>query len=367
MGRRLRLGIIGLGFGARVQLPVFLSIPGLQVVGIADSGSGRAKRVAASAGEGVRVWNGWKEAVEASDVDAISVVTPPWAQADIVCAALAAGKHVLCEKPFGASGQEAARMWEIARNRDGVNAVDFEFRMEPGIAELQRRVKSGDVGEVGRIGVRWLTGGGLDPSVRWSWRHDAHLGGGVLNAFGSHVIDYIEWICGSWISRISARSEILIGERRDAEGRERRVTAEDSCELMCDLASGALAHVVVSNCSSAEAAHQIEIYGEVGRLVYIHEAPFTPDRAKLWIQTDTTGVRPVTLETLPGPAGPDTRIRPFREIAARFVEAAWGSEVPDLPDFACGLRVQRVLDAARESFRHGGVMAVVEKMGDTGG
>jgi len=358
----LRLAIIGVGFGAQVHLPAFLSLPGVQVVGVADSGSGRARQVAAGVGRDVRAWDSWKEAVEGASVDAISVATPPYVQGEIVQAALGAGKHVLCEKPFGMSGKEAALMWEQVQVARLVGAVDFEFRMEPGICALKQLVESGEVGGVQRIGVKWLTSGGADPSVRWSWRHDAELGGGVLNGFVSHVFDYVEWICERRIHRVSARCETIVRDRTDAEGRTRKVTAEDHCELVCDLAGGVVARMMVSNCASSELGHRIEVDGERGRLIYVHEPPFTPDKASLRIEINSRGSRTVPLEPLlPAVGYLDTRIPPFRALAERFVQAASGLTVRDLPGFACGLRMQRILDAARESSRLGKTIPVVEE------
>ncbi|MGH2361616.1 MAG: Gfo/Idh/MocA family protein [bacterium] len=358
----LRIGIVGLGFGGTVHLPAFLSLPGVQVVGVADSGSGRARRVAAGVGRDVRAWDSWKEAVEGDDVDAISVATPPYVQAEIVRAALGAGKHVLCEKPFGMSGKEAALMWEQAQVARLVGAVDFEFRMEPGICALKQLVESREVGGVRRIGVKWLTSGGADPSVRWSWPHDAELGGGVLNGFVSHVFDYVEWICERRIHRVSAQCETIVRDRTDAEGRTRKVTAEDHCNLACDLAGGVVARMMVSNCASSDLGHRIEIDGERGRLIYVHEPPFTPDKARLQIEINSRGSRTVPLEPLlPAVGYLDTRIPPFRALAERFVQAASGLTVRDLPDFACGMRVQQVLDAARESLRLGKAIPIVEE------
>jgi len=330
-------------------------------VGVADSGSGRARQVAAGVGRDVRAWESWKEAIEGAGVDLISVATPPYVQAEIVCAAVSAGKHILCEKPFGLNTKEAVRMWEQAQATGRTNAVDFEFRMEPGIAALKRLVESGEIGAVRQIEVRWLTAGGFDPSARWSWRHDTHLGGGVLNGFVSHVVDYVEWISGSRISRVSARCEILVRERTDAQGGMRPVTAEDRSELLCDLESGAVVELTVSNCSSSEVGHRIEIQGETGRLLYLHEAPFTPDKMSLRVETKLRGSRDVALEPLSGPAQVDSRISSFRQLAMRFVEATSGLTVRDLPDFACGMRVQQVLDAARESSRLGKTIPVVEE------
>jgi len=358
MERRLRMAVVGVGFGAQVHVPAFLSIPGVEIVGLADSGSGRAGQVAAGLGRKVVAWGSWQKAVEAPDVDAVSVATPPWVQADVVCAALAAGKHVLCEKPFGANGEDAARMWESARKTDRVHAVDFEFRMEPGIAALQRLVKSGEIGELHRIDVAWLTGGRADSSLPWSWQHDAERGGGILNAYGSHVVDYVQWISGTHILRTFAQSRVLVRERPNAQGRAKRVTAEDSCDLLCVLANGAVANLKFSNCYPVTSFHRIEIYGGKGRLVYLHKFPFKPEQVQVCTETDRSELRPVSVASLAGEAGVDTRFLPFRELARRFIDAASRIAVRDLPDFSCGLRAQRVLDAARDSLRSGGEVLV---------
>lgn len=354
----LRVGIIGMGFGARVHLPAFLSIPTVCVVSVADSGSGRAREVAANLGQDIRACDSWEEVVEGESVDAISVATPPYVQAEIVCAAVNAGKHVLCEKPFGLNAKEAVHMLESTRAAGWANAVDFEFRMEPGIAALKRLVESGEIGAACRIEVRWLTAGGLDPSALWSWRYDTRLGGGVLNGFVSHTVDYVEWIFGSRISRVSARCGTVVRERKDAGGNTRKVTAEDHCELLCDLASGAVAELTISNCSASEVGHRIEIHGAKGKILYLHEAPFTPDKMSLRVETNLRGGRDLALEPLPGLAHVDSRVATFRQLAMRFVDVASGLTGRDLPDFSCGLRVRRILDAARESSRLGKAIPV---------
>lgn len=349
MARPVRLGIVGLGFGASAHLPAFLSMPDVKVVAVADAGSGKARQVAAATGV-PRAFDGWKGLIESREIDAVSVATPPGSQAAVVCAALDAGKHVLCEKPFGKSVDDARAMWALAKKRQLVNAVDFEFRMEPGIAALKRQVTVSAIGRIRRVDVSWFTGGRADPSSAWSWQHDAGLGGGVLDGFGSHVVDYVEWMCQSPFVRVFARAQILVRRRKDLEGREREVSAEDSCDLLCDLANGAIANLRFSNASPFASGHRIEIVGEGGRLVYAHELPFRPDQATLAIETDARGLRPIPLESPElAPAGLDTRLFPFRQLAGSFIEAISGRSMPDLPDFHRGLRVRRILEAARRS------------------
>jgi predicted dehydrogenase len=345
---RVRVGIIGLGFGAKVQLPAFASLDGVQVVGLAGSGrSTRPPEVGAAA-----VSSRWQDLVSSEQVDAVSIAVPPDCQAEVACAALQAGKHVLCEKPFGRETADAARMCTEANRRGVVNAVDFEFRHEPGILLLQRCVEHGTIGEVKRIDVSWLTSGQADAQLPWSWRNDAGRGGGVLNAFASHAIDYIQWICRRPIATVLAHGRTLVPQRTHF-GEARQVSAEDSADLLCELDNGVPARITVSNSFQPASGHRIEIHGSRGILVFHHEPPYHPGHANVHWRTGSGRQTQIPCEPLPGPFTPDTRVGIFRQLAGRFIAAVGGDRVENLPDFSCGLRVRQVLDAARQSIQEG--------------
>jgi predicted dehydrogenase len=344
----VRVGIIGLGFGAKVQLPAFASLDTVQVVGLAGTGRSPLPPEADSAA----VCSRWQDLVSSEQVDAISIAVPPDCQAEVACAALAAGKHVLCEKPFGREAADAARMCEEANRRRVVNAVDFEFRHEPGIVLLQRCVEHGTIGEVRRIDVSWLTSGQADAQLPWSWRNDARRGGGVLNAFASHAIDYIQWICRRQIASVLAQGRTLVSQRPHL-GKARKVSAEDSADLLCELDNGVPARITVSNSFQPASGHRIEIHGSRGILVFHHEPPYSPGQANVHWRTDSGRITHLPCDPLPGPSTRDTRVGIFRQLAARFVAAIDGNRVDNLPDFSCGLRVRQVLDAARQSIQEG--------------
>ncbi len=286
-----------------------------------------------------------------ASIDAVSVAVPPLHQADIVCESLAAGKHVLCEKPFGIDLNEAGRMFESARKHQRVNAIDFEYRMERGIAELKQQMDLGAIGALRRIHVMWHTRGRSHPSSPWSWQHDLDLGGGVLNNFGSHVLDYVEWLSGCRILSLFARAGISRHERPDTSGVQKEVTAEDNADLLCEMESGVVASLSLSNGYSCASGHRIEMIGDRGRLCYIHEIPSAINQAQLLIETDGGQVRSLPLRQDLPDGFCDPRAVSFRRLAGRFIETISGSSIADLPDFERGLRVRTVLDAARRSIR----------------
>ena len=351
MAFSLRIGIVGMGYGARVHLPAFQSIPGVKVTAISDAGSGRAQQVAAEA-EVPHPYNDWRKMLRDQNLDVVSVAVPPAYQAEVVLAALESGKHVLCEKPFGRELAEAEKMTATAQASGLVNAVGFQFRMEPGIAELKRQFLSGAIGQVQRFDVSWLTGGRADRARPWSWHHDRTLGGGVLDNFGSHIIDYLEWVCKVKITSIFAQAHTIIGTREDSSGVQRDVTAEDSCDLICRLSNGGMAILTVSNCYQFGPGHKIEIYGDEGRLVFRHDVPFLPAQAKVFIETNNIELTALQPGKIAGSEHLDSRMLPFLALARLIVEAISARDGRDLPDFATGLRVRRILDVAWRSLEH---------------
>lgn len=346
----VRMGIIGVGFGAQVHLPAFLSLESARVTALADSGSGRARRIAAEAGIPA-AFHRWQDLLDIEELDAVSVAVPPDQQAEIVCAALRAGKHVLCEKPLGCHADDAERMLEAARASRRVHAVNYAFRHEPGIARMQRLARQGTIGPIRSAEVSWLTGGRADPSLAWSWQHDRLRGGGVINAFASHAIDYVQWICGARIVAVRSHAATLVPARPCSAGLTRAVTAEDAADVECELEDGRAARIAVSNCARPARGHRIELRGLSGQLVFHHTPPYTPVTAALTCQTDAGPPVPLAVPSLPQPPATDTRVPMFRQLAQCFLAAIRGEAVADLPDFACGVGVRRVLDAVQLSFQ----------------
>jgi predicted dehydrogenase len=356
MPDNLRIGIVGLGFGASVHLPVFHSLPGVEVIAVAGSGSYQKIEIYEKGGI-KNLLRPWEAIVQDNDIDAISVVVPPFAQSDIVCRALSSGKHVLCEKPFGRDVKEAAAMLHVAKDMRVVNAVDFEFRMEPGIHALKREIEKGVIGKITHIDVVWLTEGGTDNLKSWSWRHNAEQGGGVLGAFGSHVIDYLQWMLDAKIVKVFARSRITVPFRKDSQGNNREVTAEDSLEIFCEFSNDISAWIQISNCCRFSPKHHIEISGSLGRLHYTHKKPFTLEMISLQLET-SQGLHPIELEKPSLIEGTDTRLLPFKRLANLFIKEIHGEVDRDLPRFKDGYDVQTVMLAVRKSILSGGMVTV---------
>lgn len=350
INKKVRIGVIGLGYGLKVQLPCFHAIPGYEIIAIAGRSLEKARKTAEKANCGWYASN-WKALMANPKIDAVSIAVPPVFQYEMVCTALDFGKHVLCEKPFGLNSIEAENMLQRAAQKDVVHAVDFEFRMDPVINKLHQLLGRRRIGRLQRIDVNWIAGGRAKQDLPWSWQNDTLSGGGTLNAFGIHVVDYIEWLCKSSIVSVSgARNRILL-KRSNVPKKSRNTLAEDTCDFMCELVNGVIATVSISNVIPFGCGHRIDIYGDAGRLVYCYEKPYLPeDSGKLYIEDDGSGLRliPVLAE---GDEifQSDFRCRPFFNLARSFHNKINGMCEKNLPDFAHAVRAWHVIEAIRQT------------------
>jgi len=137
----------------------------------------------------------WKEAIESPSVDAVVISTPNGYTAEIAIAALAAGKHVLIEKPPGRNLAEARLLAEAARKAGRVLKIGFNHRYHPAIDRAHRLFSDGTIG--GLINIRARYGHGARPGYEKEWRGDPTLaGGGELTDQGVHIVDLIRWFGG---------------------------------------------------------------------------------------------------------------------------------------------------------------------------
>src|SRR5258708_18493158 len=202
-----RVGIIGTGWGARVQAPAFREA-GLEVVAIAGYNADRTRRAAAELG--LEAFDDWR-ALIASHVDLVTIVTPPSEHLTMATAVLDAGKHVLSEKPMALNVAEAELLVEAARRHpDQLALIDHELRFLPSFRAARERI--GELGGVRYAEVRYASASRGDPKRGWSWWSDANQLGGALGAVGSHFVDALRFL-GLEVEAAQASLRTVIYER----------------------------------------------------------------------------------------------------------------------------------------------------------
>ncbi|MGH7517727.1 MAG: Gfo/Idh/MocA family protein [Gemmatimonadales bacterium] len=185
--------VVGCGLIGRRRAVEAAAAPTTRVVAVVDSDAAAAAEAAAMVGAVSE--SDWRRAVERPDVDLVCVATPNGLIAEIAEAALAAGKHVLVEKPMGRNLGEAERIRAAARTAARRLKVGFNHRYHPAIAEAKRRLDAGEIGDV--INLRCRYGHGGRPGYEKEWRGSRELaGGGELTDQGVHVVDLIHWFAG---------------------------------------------------------------------------------------------------------------------------------------------------------------------------
>jgi predicted dehydrogenase len=197
------VAVIGAGMVGRAHANAYrnaatvfdLDRPGPRLVAVADLHAPFAADAAARYGF-ERAETDWRAVIDAPDVHAVSVAVANSLHREITEAALAAGKHVLCEKPLAPTVAEARSMVEAAAAApDQVDAVGFTFRRSPAINAIKQQVEE-RLGPVRHFVGNYWCDYGFDPQRPMSWRYLGGPGSGVLADIGSHLVDLAEFFCG---------------------------------------------------------------------------------------------------------------------------------------------------------------------------
>jgi predicted dehydrogenase len=199
MSGAVGVAVVGAGRAGMVHAANFAAgVPGGRLVALADPNE---EALAAGAAETAceRTYADAHEAIAADDVDAVVIASPTFTHADLAVAALAAGKHVLCEKPLASSLDEASAIARAAEHSDGAFLMGFMRRFDSSWASVADRVAAGEIGEP--LLVR-STGRG--PGLPPEWALDPSRSGGLIAEVNSHDLDSIRWFSGQELESVSA-------------------------------------------------------------------------------------------------------------------------------------------------------------------
>ncbi|MDJ0627260.1 MAG: Gfo/Idh/MocA family oxidoreductase [Rhodobacter sp.] len=338
----IRLLIVGAGRMGRTHAEAFAAMDGVGIAGVADIDPGAAARMA-GAFDGARPFASVSDALAALDFDAAANVTPDAVHHATTMPLLAAGKHVLCEKPLAANAADAARMAGTAQDAGVVHMVNLTYRKVPAMQAAAAMVARGDIGRVRHFEASylqsWLTQpawGDWRTDPAWLWRlSTAHGSKGVLGDVGIHILDFATHVAGDGIADISCRLQTFDKAPGGRIG-DYALDANDSCVMHVGLQGGAIGTVTASRFASGHLNDLfLRIYGDTGGLEISFAGGVSLLRSCLG--ADLRAARWSEVETPPVPP-----------VFERFIAAIRG-EGPADPDFHRGAALQRVLDAAEAS------------------
>jgi predicted dehydrogenase len=257
----LRVGIVGTGFGATVHAPAFVRHPRFELVAIASPN--RAEAVAKER-RIPHAFRSIEEMLAGVELDVVSVASPPFDHHRSVTAALRAGKHVLCEKPFALSVAEAEEMTAGCERAGVVGALCFEFRYSPEIAALARLLGDGAVGPLREVEVTRFGRDLLERETRRArgWWFEREKGGGIANAVMPHFFDLANVLAGRPPRATHGLVRTANRRRLDAEG-PFESTVADGAFAFVDYGDGVVARVS-SDATTVLNATTVAIHGEAG-------------------------------------------------------------------------------------------------------
>ncbi len=313
----------------------------------------------------------WREVIARDDIDIVDIVTPGDSHAEIAIAALAAGKHVLCEKPLANTVAEAEAMADAAAQAaaKGIRAmVGFTYRRVPAITFMRDLITGGVVGEIQQVRAAYRQDWLVDPDMPLAWRlQKEHAGSGALGDIGAHAIDTTQFVTGLPVTSVSGTIDTivkkrpllgegsgLIGTAADGYG---DVTVDDVAIFTGRLANGALVSFEATRFATGRKNQlTVEVSGTKGALAFDLEDLNSLQFYDRTAPTDRQGFTKILVTEAEHPY-----------VAAWWpaghmlgYEHGFSHQVKDLIEgivsgtdphgtFAEGLAVQRVLDAVEVS------------------
>ena len=265
-GGTIRVGFVGAGKNTRSRhIPGFQKQAGVELVAVANRSRESGERVAKEFGI-ARVYDDWRELVGAADVDAVCIGTWPYTHCEMTLAALAAGKHVLCEARMAMDAAEGRRMLQASRHASGLVA---QLVPSPPTLEvdgtLARLLAEGFVGEVLAVELTSTQNARfVDREEPLHWRHDIALSGHNVMNMGIWYEAMLRWLGPA--RRVMALGKIAVPQRRDERGVLREVKIPDHLEILATLHDGAVARLRFSSVAALGPATEVWIFGSGGTL-----------------------------------------------------------------------------------------------------
>jgi predicted dehydrogenase len=348
----IRVLILGTGGMANAHAEAYAAMKNVQIVAGIDPHEGRLKEFCTRHSV-ANAFQSVEEAIAWGEFDAVSNVTPDSVHYVTTLPFLAAGKHVLCEKPLAVSEADASEMAAKATAAGVVNMVNLTYRNVPALNKAAAMIAAGDIGPIRHFEAAylqsWLTQpawGEWSEQSQWLWRlSTAHGSNGVLGDIGVHIVDFATHAAGLEVAEVSCR---LTTFDKAPGGRigEYVLDANDSFAMHMSLEGGATGVVHATRFASGHINDlSLRIFGTKGGL----EVRFEQNESHL---------RACLEPDLMTGRWHDVDCPPVRTNYQRFIDAIREGH-PVYPDFRRGAKLQRVLDLAVASDAQGGLNQVV--------
>jgi len=362
----LRIGLIGTGFMGKTHVFGFASAPrvfdlpyDLVLHTVADRTDALATGAAAAFGF-AKGTGDWKTIIADPEIDLVDITAPNALHKEMALAAIAAGKHVYCEKPLAPLAADAREMAEAAEAAGVKTQVGFNYLCNPMLGLAREMIAAGELGEIRSYRGVHAEDYMADAATPFSFRNDP-VGGGALADIGSHALATAEYLLGP-IAKVLGDCATVIGSRPDGNGGRRAVETDDVGRAFLRFESGASGSVEANWIAMGrKMQHDFEVVGSKGGLTFSQERL---NELHFYSAGDAPGRRGFRRIE----AGPDHPpygrfcVAPGHQLGfndlkaievARYMDAIAG-KTPEPFNFRAGLRIQQLVETIQRSSRDGG-------------
>ncbi|MBD0349506.1 MAG: Gfo/Idh/MocA family oxidoreductase [Thermoleophilia bacterium] len=352
--RDLCAGVVGTGFVGAVHVDALRRL-GVTVGGVVGSSPGRARAKGLAP-----AYASYEELLADEQVDVVHITTPNHLHHAQVTQALAAGKHVVCEKPLAVTAEQSAELLELATRSGLVHCTNFNLRFYPQVQQARALVRGGDTGAVWNVHGGYLQDWLLLPTD-WNWRLEPAAGGELraVGDIGSHWLDLVQFVTGLRVESLVADLATTLPVRRrptgpvetfavleEVEREDAVMQTDDLANILVRFADGARGSLVVSQVSAGRRnSLRFEVDGSDGALAWDserHEELWVGHRGRAneVLLRDPALLAPeATARTLLPAGHAEGFADTFRELyRAVYADVAAGGPAaePDYPTFADG-------------------------------
>ena len=366
--KKLRIGLIGFGAMGKVHSFSVANLkfyyPSLpfeaEIAGVCTTNFQRSEEIARTYGFGFAAKNE-DELIYNKDIDVIDICTPNIYHYETIKKAIAAGKHVFCEKPLCVSSAEADEVARLARESGLICNVVFNNRNMSAVMRAKELIDEGKLGRILSFSGEYLHNSCTDVNRPAGWKQNRDLcGGGVLFDLGSHIIDLIYMLCGEFES-VYGVPQIAFPTRAGSNGDQWQTNADEAFYLTAKLKCGAIGTITASKLvHGANDDLSFAIHGEKGSIkfslmepnfLYFYDA--TEEGGDLggsrgYKAIETVGRFPLPGGTFPAPKATTDWLRGHVGGVYSFLNAVYNGKQGS-PSFSDGAHVQKIMEAAYRS------------------
>ena len=305
----------------------------------------------------------WRSLVADPDIDVVNITAPNALHKEMALAAIAAGKHVYCEKPLAPLASDAREMAEAAEAKGVKTQVGFNYLCNPMLALARDMIAAGELGEIRSYRGSHAEDYMADASSPFTFRHDP-AGGGVLADLGSHALATAEFLLASTagpITRVMGDCVTVITERPDGEGGSRKVEVDDIGRAFLRFASGVTGSIEANWIATGrKMQHDFEVFGTRGALTFsqerfneLHFFAVDDGRGRQGFRRIEAGPDHPPYGLFCVAPGHQLGFNDLKAIEVAGFLGAIAGRRPEPFNFRAGLRIQTLVEAIRESSRAG--------------